>query len=111
MNIETVKNAIVVNRNVLLKVKPYPKEELSKGGLIVPTLEKTELQMHTATIVALASDCTTDLQVGDTIRISRYGGSDIIFEGDSNEYRCCLETEIKMVFRKREPIPYELQSE
>lgn len=96
---QTVQNYLPLNRQVVLLMQ-QESERKTSGGLFIPNAEKTlEMGINTGIIVAIAPDCESALEMGDVVRISRYGGNDLLFEGDDKQYRTILESEIKGVFR------------
>lgn len=99
---QTVENYLPLNRQVLLKMH-VEKERKTQGGLFIPDAEKAlDMGINTGVIVAVAPDSQLALKLGDTVRISRYGGNDVLFDDDDSTYRTILETEIKGVFRQQE---------
>ena len=69
-------------------VKPSAKEEVSKGGIIIPDTAKEKPQE--GTVIAVGSGKLQDngdrspmeLKVGDKVLFAKYGGTEFKFEGD-----------------------------
>ncbi len=69
-------------------VKPSAKEEISKGGIIIPDTAKEKPQE--GTVIAVGSGKLQDngersvmeLKVGDKVLFAKYGGTEFKFEGD-----------------------------
>ncbi len=69
-------------------VKPSAKEEISKGGIIIPDTAKEKPQE--GIVIAVGSGKLQDngerspmeLKVGDKVLFAKYGGTEFKFEGD-----------------------------
>ena len=72
-----------------LVVKPTPREEMTKSGIVLPDTAKERPQEGTILAVGPGrwSDdegkhFALDVKVGDTVLYSKYGGTEITIEGD-----------------------------
>ncbi len=69
-------------------VKPLPKEEMSKGGIIIPDTAKEKPQEGTVIAVGAGrlldsgERATMELRVGDRVLFAKYGGTEFKFEGE-----------------------------
>ena len=69
-------------------VKPASKEEVSKGGIIIPDTAKEKPQE--GTVIAVGAGKLQDngdrakmeLKVGDKVLFAKYGGTEFKFDGD-----------------------------
>lgn len=69
-------------------VKPTPKEEVSKGGIIIPDTAKEKPQQ--GTVIAVGSGKLNDkgdrtaleLNAGDKVLYAKYGGTEFVFDGE-----------------------------
>jgi chaperonin GroES len=63
-------------------VKPFPAEQKTAGGLIIPDTAKEKPQK--GEIVAVGpgkEDIKMTVQVGDTVLYGKYGGQELSYEG------------------------------
>jgi chaperonin GroES len=82
-------------------VKPAPKEEVTKSGLVIPDTAKEKPQE--GTVVAIGSGrlldngdrAPVDLKVGDRVLFAKYGGTEFKLEGE--EYLVLKENDILAV--------------
>jgi chaperonin GroES len=73
-----------------LLVKRVEKEEMTKGGIIIPDTAKEKPQE--ATVVAVGNGKALDdgsvraleVKVGDTILFSKYGGTEVKIDGEEH---------------------------
>jgi len=73
-----------------LLVKRVEKEEMTKGGIIIPDTAKEKPQE--ATVVAVGNGKSLDdgsvrpleVKVGDTILFSKYGGTEVKIDGEEH---------------------------
>jgi chaperonin GroES len=69
-------------------VKPLPKEEMSKGGIIIPDTAKEKPQEGTVVAVGAGKlldngdRAAMELKVGDRVLFAKYGGTEFKFEGE-----------------------------
>lgn len=82
-------------------VKPSPKEEVTKSGIVIPDTAKEKPQE--GTVVAIGSGrllengdrAMMDVQVGDRVLYAKYGGTE--FKLDGEEYLVLKENDILAV--------------
>ncbi|NDF37106.1 MAG: co-chaperone GroES [Euryarchaeota archaeon] len=69
-----------VGDRVLISVRKYTDTETMKGGIYIPeTAQKSRPQM--GDVMAVGAD-VTELEVGDTVLLPKYGGIDVEFRGE-----------------------------
>ena len=84
-------------------VEPLEEEEVQEGGIIIPDTAKEKPQR--AKVVALGTGkkddegkkIPFDVKVGDTVLTSKYGGTEIKYEG--KEYKVLNASDILAVFK------------
>jgi chaperonin GroES len=93
MNIKPIGDRIVV--------KPLEAEEITKGGIILPDSAKEKPQkgkvvaIGTGKILENGTRVPVEVKEGDTIIYSKYGGTEVKFEGE--EYLIVSERDILAV--------------
>lgn len=96
MATKTATNVTPLGDRVL--IKPIPKEEMSKGGLVLPDTTKEKPQE--GEVVAVGPGRVTDegkrvaidLKTGDRVIYAKYAGTDIKLEDD--EYLILRDTDV-----------------
>jgi len=63
-------------------VKPFPAEEKTTGGIIIPDTAKEKPQKGEVVAVGPGKEGNAlTVQVGDTVLYGKYGGQDLSYEG------------------------------
>jgi len=63
-------------------VKPFPAEEKTTGGIIIPDTAKEKPQKGEIVAVGPGKDGNAlTVQVGDVVLYGKYGGQDLTYEG------------------------------
>ena len=82
-------------------VKPQPKEEKTRSGIVIPDTAKEKPQEGTVTAVGSGrlldngERSTMEVKEGDHVLFAKYGGTDIIL--DDEDYLVLRETDILAV--------------
>ena len=82
-------------------VKPQPKEETTRSGIVIPDTAKEKPQEGTVTAVGIGrlldngERAAMELREGDHVLFAKYGGTDIIL--DDENYLVLRETDILAV--------------
>jgi chaperonin GroES len=86
-------------------VKPQPREETSRGGIIIPDTAKEKPQEGTVTAVGSGrlldngGRSSMELHEGDHVLYARYGGTEIIL--DDETYLVLRESDVLGIFASR----------
>lgn len=100
-------NLIVpLNRRII--VEPEKKEEITKGGIIIPETANQKAPTK-GRVVSISEDCQIKgkIEVGDTVLFSKYSGTEVIIpakdvEGKDRQYQVIKDEDILAVIKKQE---------